>query len=325
MQSLADMRPCAHLISVTCNGNQESNLPKHNSESPDSTGRMVVSDLSFEVVYPLRSAAQEAAAGTADAVSGAAGAGLVYSQTSGTSGDSHRANLILVDREKSRLNRLRSSVLTAARLHLAQRPRWKVAMLTLTYAPAFDWSPGQISDLVRHVRQFLKRKGIPMRFAWVQEFTKKGRPHYHLLLWLPLGITLPKPDKRGWWPYGMTKIEWARNAIGYIAKYASKADSLHPPAKGARMHGNGGVSHEPVMCDKGGQCAGFPISGRLEQMWWKLPGWLREAVEPSERVRRAAPHSGGGHVHPATGEVYKSPWIVVFKGGHVYIKLRGVV
>jgi hypothetical protein len=122
----------------------------------------------------------------------------------------------------------------------------------------------------------------------------------------------------------MTKIEWARNAIGYIAKYASKTDSLYPPAKGARMHGNGGVSHEAVMCDKGGQCPPFPVAGRMEQMWWKLPGWLRDVVEPSERVRRAAPRTGGGHVHRQTGEVYRSPWVVVFKGGHVYIKLRGV-
>lgn len=245
-------------------------------------------------------------------------AGLVSSQTSGTPGRS----LILVDREKSRLNRLRCSVLTAARLHVAQRPRWKVAMLTLTYAPGHDWAAGQISEIVRHIRQYLKRKGIAMRHAWVQEFTKKGRPHYHLLLWLPLGITLPKPDKRGWWPYGMTKIEWARNAVGYIAKYASKADSLFPPARGARMHGNGGVSDDPVMFDRGGEVEPHPVSGRLEQRWWKLPQWLRSDVEPSERLRRAAPRTGGGFVHPGTGEVYRSPWVVIFKGGFVYIKIR---
>ena len=179
-------------------------------------------------------------------------------------------------------------------------------MLTLTYAPGHNWSPGQISDLVRHIRQWLKRRGVEMRHVWVQEFTKKGRPHYHLLLWLPLGLTLPKPDKRGWWPFGMTKIEWARNAIGYIAKYASKGDSLCLPAKGARMHGNGGVTGDAL----------------LEQRWWKLPGWLRSTVEPSDRIRRALPRSGGGFVHPDTGEVYSSPYIVIFRGGSVFIKLK---
>jgi len=147
-----------------------------------------------------------------------------------------------------------------------------------------------------------------MRFVWVQEFTKKGRPHYHMLLWLPLGLTLPKPDKQRWWPFGMTKIEWARNAIGYIAKYASKGDSLAQPAKGARMHGNGGLDGDAL----------------LEQRWWKLPTWLRGSVALEDRVRRAAPRSGGGFVHPGTGEVYRSPWLVFFVGGQVFIKRREV-
>jgi hypothetical protein len=216
--------------------------------------------------------------------------------------------LILIEREKTRLKRLKTSVLTAARLHVQQKPRWKVAMLTLTYAPEHSWLPNQMSDLVRHIRQYLRRKGVEMRHVWVQEFTKKGRPHYHLLLWLPAGLSLPKPDKRGWWPYGMTKIEWARNAVGYIAKYASKGDSLHRPAPGARMHGNGGVSGEAL----------------LEQRWWKLPTWLRGSVEPSDRVKRAATGSGGGFVHPETGEVYRSPWVVLFIRGQVYIERRAV-
>lgn len=199
-------------------------------------------------------------------------------------------------------------------------------MLTLTYAPQHDWAPGQISDLVRHIRQWLKRKGVVMRHVWVQEFTKKGRPHYHMLLWLPKGLTVPKPDKQGWWPYGFTKIEWAKFPVGYLAKYASKADSLHPPAKGARMHGNGGVSFDMVMCDKGGTVEPFAVEGRLEQRWWKLPAWLREdGVEPSDRVRRAESGSGGGFVNPGTGEVYKSPWVVFFKGGYVFIEKRKTV
>lgn len=179
-------------------------------------------------------------------------------------------------------------------------------MLTLTYRPDVDWASGQVSTVVRHIRQYLKRRGVDMRFVWVQEFTKKGRPHYHMLLWLPLGLTLPKPDKRGWWPWGMTKIEWARNAVGYIAKYASKGDSLHQPAKGARMHGNGGQTGAALM----------------EQRWWKLPGWMRDRVEPSDGVRRAPSGTGGGFVNPDSGEVYRSPWVVFFKGGYVFIVKR---
>lgn len=243
-----------------------------------------------------------AAAAPADAAPGGAAAGLVYSQTSGTSGQ----KTIRVDREASRLKRLRCTVLTAARLHVQERPRWRVAMLTLTYRPDVDWTPGQVSGVVRHIRQWLARKGLDMRFVWVQEFTKKGRPHYHMLVWLPIGYTIPMLDKRGWWPWGMTKMEWARNAVGYIAKYASKGDALAQPAKGARMHGNGGLTGEAL----------------IEQRWWKLPGWLRHDVKPSDGVRRAPTGTGGGFVNPDTGEVYKSPWVVFFKGGYVFIERR---
>ena len=271
-------------------------------ESPESLSRFDKNGTPFGQVRSSKAAQTGVAAATADASTGGAAAGLVYSQTSGTPA----GRVIRVDREASRLKRLRCSVLTAARLHVQEKSRWKVAMLTLTYRPDVDWAPGQISSVVRHIRQWLARKGHEMRFVWVQEFTKKGRPHYHLLLWLPLGLTIPKPDKQRWWPWGMTKIEWARNAVGYIAKYASKADALHQPAKGARMHGNGGLT--------GGAL--------IEQRWWKLPGWLRDRVEPSDGLRRAPVGTGGGFINPDTGEVHRSPWVVFFKGGHVFIELR---
>lgn len=259
----------------------------------------------LSVGKPLFEATAGATAAAADAAPGGAAAGLVYSQTSGTS----PSGPIRIDREGARVKRVQRRVLTAARLQVQEKPRWKVAMLTLTYRPDVIWAPNQISTLVRHVRQYLARKGIEMRYVWVQEFTKKGRPHYHILLWLPLGITLPKPDKRGWWACGMTKIEWARNAVGYIAKYASKGDALAQPAKGARMCGDGGLKGDAL----------------AEQRWWKLPGWLRSSVKPSDGVKRASPGSGGGYVHPDTGECYASPWVVFFKGGSVFIERRKTV
>lgn len=270
-------------------------------ESPDSLSRFDRNGTPFGQVRDSKAALTGVAAAPADASTGGAAAGLVSSQTSGTS------QIIRVDREASRLKRLRSSVLTAARLHVAQRPRWRVAMLTLTYADARGWRPDQISNLVRHIRNWLKRRKVALRYVWVQEFCKKdARPHYHMLVWLPLGLTIPKPDKQGWWKEGMTRREWARNAVGYIAKYASKGDSLAQPARGARMHGNGGLTDD----------------ARLEQIWWKLPAWLRDGVKPSDGVRRAPVGTGGGFINPDTGEVYRSPWVVFFKGGYVFIELR---
>jgi hypothetical protein len=228
--------------------------------------------------------------------------GLVSSETKGPeTPQAQQQRLILVDRHEARIKRLRRSVLTAARLHCQQRKGWKVCMVTLTYAPENDWAPGQIGHLIRSIRKYLRRKDIELCYDWVQEFTKRGKPHYHLLIWLPRGITLPKPDKRGWWPYGMTKIEWAYNAIGYIAKYASKGDSLHRPEVGARMHGNGGLKGDAL----------------LEARWWKLPAWARENSAPSDRLRRRA--SGGGILNPMTGEILLTPWRVLFLGGQVYI------
>lgn len=304
MQSLSDGRARAY-ISVTSNDYSSLNVATNHEirgdVSPVSTGH-------FGRFVPP---GVEAAA--SDAAPGGAAAGLVHSQTSGTPPGSRvdwkgscPMGAIRVDREAGRLKRLRSSVLTAARLHVQEKTRWKVAMLTLTYRPDVDWVPGQISTVVRHIRQWLARKGHGMRFVWVQEFTKKGRPHYHLLLWLPPGLTIPKPDKQRWWPWGMTRIEWAKNPVGYIAKYASKADSLHLPAKGARMHGNGGLTGEALM----------------EQRWWKLPVWLRGRVEPSEGVKK---RKGGGFLHPDTGEVYESPWEAFFQGGYVFMRLKGGV
>lgn len=226
--------------------------------------------------------------------------GLVHSQTSVPKPPFPSVDRIHVDSHATRLRRLKHSVLTAARLHTEQKGKWKVAMLTLTYRPGVDWEKGQCTGIVRCIRKYLAARNVEMRYVWVMEFTKAGRPHYHMLLWLPFGLTLPKPDKRGWWPHGMTKIEWARNAVGYIAKYASKGDSLDLPEKGAHMHGNGGIKGDAL----------------LEQRWWKLPSWARESVVPSDRCKR---RKGGGLILPETGEVLVSPWLVIFEGGQVYL------
>lgn len=175
-------------------------------------------------------------------------------------------------------------------------------MLTLTYRPDVDQEAGQIVGCLRAIREYLRRRSVELRYVWVQEFTRRGRPHYHVLLWLPLGVTLPKPDKRGWWPHGMTRIEWARNAVGYIAKYASKADALVRPQPGSRMHGSGGLVDD----------------ARLEQRWWKRPLWMRDQTNMRQVVRRCR----GGFVLVDSGEFLRCPWEVVFSGGDVWLRRR---
>jgi len=207
----------------------------------------------------------------------------------------------------ARLGRMKKNVITASRLHTEAatrggfRGRW--SMLTLTYRDEVEWTPKQISALLGNVRKFCQRKGFKARYVWVLELTKRLRPHYHVLLWLPLGRSLPKPDKQGWWNFGMTKIEWVRkSAVGYLASYASKGTPAmlpHVPS-GARLSGVGGLE-KPA---------------QIELRWWKSPTWVRKIFQA---ICDLARRNGGGWVNRETGEVLKSPWCVVFSGGSLYL------
>jgi hypothetical protein len=226
-------------------------------------------------------------AGAARAACAAAGApGLVNTSTSHT--------LRIVPAEV-RLRRMRRSVLTGSRLLLEGLQhggnRFRAALLTLTYRPGVGWSPRHVSAILACIREYLRRRGLTFRYVWVMELTQAGIPHYHLLIFLPRGLTLPKPDKRGWWPHGLTRIEWARNAVGYLAKYASKGQEGAFP-KGARLHSSGGL-------DK---------AQRVIRSWWMLPAWVRELWGSEHRPMRA---KGGGFVSRLTGEHFPSPWRIV--------------
>lgn len=240
--------------------------------------------------------------GSASRADGGA-SGLVYSQTTQNRLPKTH-NAIHVDPVKARLSRLRHSTITAARLHQEQaqnggfRGRW--AMVTLTYAEVQGWQASHVRGFLDHCRKWAARKGFELRYVWVAELQKRGAMHYHALIWLPRGLTMPKPDKQGWWPHGYSKIEWARNAVGYMAKYASKGDTSAKFPKGARIHGCGGLRGDQLQ----------------EQRYWKRPTWLREETEIGQAVRR---RSGGGWIDMDTGEIYASPYKVIFDGGQVWI------
>lgn len=206
---------------------------------------------------------------------------------------------------------MRRRVLTGARLHVDQVSKWRALMATLTYRSGVDWDGRHVSDCARHVRQWLKRRGVKFRYVWVseiQESRKRQQPdfhcvHYHLVVWVPAGIRIPMLDLRDWWPHGMTKMEWARCAVGYVSKYVSKGGEGMNLPSGARMYGVGGLEGEAL----------------AEARWWALPGWLREKVELGQTVRRRV---GGGWFDVETNELFVSPWIVVFRGGGVWIEPR---
>ena len=219
---------------------------------------------------------------------------------------------IEIDSKAARLRRMSKSVKTSARLHQVEAnsngSRSFLAMVTLTYAPDQPHDKRDISRFLKRVREWCRRRRIAFRYVWVMELHKSGRPHYHVLIWLPRGYHLPKPDKRGWWPKGSSRIEGAKKPVGYLAKYASKLseaaqgeefDTFNAMPKGARIHGAGGLSER---------------SKRVRR-WWLSPMWVRRLWHPQEDPR---PAPGGGWLSRVLGTFRPSPWSVRFTNGRLF-------
>lgn len=190
---------------------------------------------------------------------------------------------------------MRRGVLTSARLHQEELTeggvRFRAAMFTLTYRPGVEWHGRHISEYVKHVREYLARRRWRCRLVWVLEMQARGAAHYHVIVWLPRGITLPMPDKSGWWKHGSSRSEWARKAVGYIAKYASKIESKTVALpKGARLWSQAGLQGET----------------REILRWWIAPRWLRAFIVPGETLRKV----GCWWENRTTRIAYRSPWAV---------------
>lgn len=222
-------------------------------------------------------------------VAGHRGAGLVLSSTS----DTFPAAGLRADRRRGRIRRLRRVCLTAYNEMRASaqfrgyRGRW--AFITLTYAEDGDWNPGHVTEFQKRVREHLRRRGLRLRMIWVAELTKRGRVHYHAMVWLPRGTRLPKPDQQGWWVHGSSRIEAAHAPAGYLSKYLSKgADGIGRFPKGLRTYA----------------VLGLDAAQRRVVRWWAAPGWVREAFDgPDDDVR-----PGRGYFSRATGEWSAKPW-----------------
>lgn len=173
--------------------------------------------------------------------------------------------------------------------------RTYTGLLTLTYREVEGWGPRHVSDALESIREWLEARGHRLRYVWVAELQERGAVHYHVMLWLPRGVRIPKPDTRGWWPHGSSRIEGARNSVGYIAKYASKCQTVENFPRGLRLSG----------------CGGLDEDARLEASWWMLPKHARERFTPADRLRRAP---GGGFVSASTGEWIGSAWRMLDHG-----------
>lgn len=188
----------------------------------------------------------------------------------------------------------------------ARNSPYRVAMITLTYRRDGMWEPGHISDLLKHYREWFRRnakhEAIPeCHFVWVMELTEIGRPHYHIVMWMPKGIKPPMPDNQGWWPHGSTQAKFSHSPVGYIIKYASKGETKsgqHLPKK-ARLWGYGGLK----MVERG------------EVAFALAPRWLKRLAHHEshpvkrvyERVVKTVDY-GNGFVHQHV--IRKAGWVL---------------
>lgn len=207
-----------------------------------------------------------------------------------------------IDKRFARMKRVVKGAAEAIQRYMQlSKHRYRVAMVTLTYRPGAEWEPHDMSRLMDHYRKWLRKRGITPRFVWVLELQKRGAPHYHLLLWLPKGITPPKPDKQGWWAKGMSNCVWARRPVGYIAKYASKGPGAGTLPRGARLYA----------------CGGVPI--RLD--YYRAPAWLRAMTRLGWRIVRMP---GGWWGIWELAHAWRSPWeFVDITESEIIIQWRG--
>jgi hypothetical protein len=199
-----------------------------------------------------------------------------------------------------RCTRLRKNLGVAAKqLSQGGGQSW---MVTLTYRGANgDWRPSHVRDCLRHVRGWAKRCGFVLRYLWVIETKDRlsgahageAAPHYHLIVWLPVGVECPHFDTAGWWPHGMTNVEKAKAPVRYVMKYVSKFDAEASFPKGARCYGVGGIGDV----------------GAAIRRWINWPAFVQARASVADSFRRA---SGGGWLNRLTGEWWPSEWGLSF-------------
>ena len=217
-------------------------------------------------------------------------------------------NVITIDRQMARVTRLRKGVGVAAKaLHNAAGHRAQKIMSTLTYrGDNRDWSAKDISAYIKCVKSWyhrLTQKKLP--YVWVAELQGRGVIHYHCVFWIDRGVTMPKADKRGWWPHGMTKTEVARKPIGYLMSYLSKIESKNfmEFPHGARIYGIGGLDKSGADCKR----------------WVLWPSYVQGNAAAGDPFK---PAKGGGYINHETGEYFSSEFAPTGGGYRSYVRVR---
>jgi hypothetical protein len=258
------------------------------------------------------SAVRAAGVGLSAAKAGDCGAGLVTLKTSlETRIAALSINLSGPACAERRVARLKRSVWASGHLHGIATKGFRPPQcwfVTLTYKGVSDWCPDHMSKAIQGFRNWCQSKAVACRYTWVGELQKRGAVHYHLLVWLPVGLSMPHWDrmtrKKGgyrlpFWPHGMTNTEKAFSGVGYLMKYLSKLGELTVFPKGIRLYGIGGL-------DK----VASAVRG-----WFNLPEWAKVSYGVGELMR-----SKLGLVVRATGEILAPAYSCKLVGGCLEIR-----
>ena len=198
---------------------------------------------------------------------------------------------------RRRVKKLKRNVYLAGKLHSlptkGKRPD-QAWLVTGTYDTrgtlghgAHNWAPHDMSKATDRYRRWCFGHGYQAKYTWVCELQKNGTPHYHLVVWLPQGVNMPRWDRSNgrraaFWPHGMTNTEKLKTNVGYLMKYLSKMGELHSFPKGLRLNGNGGLDAQ----------------ARTIRAWHNLPEWTKRTYGVGEAKRAAR-----GIVDQSTGEI----------------------
>lgn len=183
--------------------------------------------------------------------------------------------------------------------------RMKTVMGTLTYRDADGYRPNDVQRFNDKIERRLKRMRIRMRGVWVSELgEKRGRFHYHFVLYLPKGKNLTKEHIQECWPHGFVHLlkhdpKKSANPVAYLAKYLAKAANNQCRKK------------YPKRARVNGAC-GLTKAAKRNLRWKALPSSLREKTTPEDDVR---PRRGGGRVARRTGEFFPAEWRRVWRNG----------
>lgn len=182
----------------------------------------------------------------------------------------------------------------AVRLH---RIRWpsKVLFYTLTFEKDVDlaYAKKELHRFLIRFRQAFPTWGV----VWKLEFTRVGRPHFHLLLIPPPHVKafIPKERLDEMWGNGFTWIDdvWYRRIHAYIIKYAVKGQAPYDGGwRQAQDQGVEGGSLDSSCISENGRPGWtgrfWGIRGAVlwasVVLWAKVPDWA--ATRAMEIIRK---------------------------------------